>query len=307
LRRLELLTYQAEAKILSGQPGTADAIYALIMGELVRLGRDRGHMAFSIRNLRIDAANSSGDLNAALALIDDTLASHGRDFPDQPAPVLMLFERSLVLAALGRDREALAGFTALTASGQVADRQIKYLALLEQAVEHSVMGRAGKAEADFRRALEFARDNGANFGPSDDLAQRLARAKLDLNARQFDKAREGLTRALAADKAQDLARATIFRLRSRANLGAGDLTAAAADAQDGLALSERLRGDKPRSVWVGLASAAAADVAYARGDPAMARGAYAVVIDQLGNSVESSHPTLLRARERIRQLAGSGP
>jgi serine/threonine-protein kinase len=306
LRRLELLTYQAEAQILSGQPGKADAIYASITEDLKKMGRDRGTLAYGIRNHRIDAAISSGDLHSAMAFIDESLAILRQDVPDRPPPMLTLFERSFVLARLGNDREALAGFDALTGAGAGQDRRVAYLAWLDAAVVRSRMGQADRAEVDYRQAIQLASVGRADFGPSDELARYIARARLDLRKHLPGKVRVDMAAALKADTAEDLARAMILILKANAELETGALGEAAADARDGLSLSQKLRGDKPYSAWVGLASSTVAQVAYARGDLSFARKAYETAVDQLGRTVDATHPDLRQARARLQELRGKG-
>jgi tetratricopeptide (TPR) repeat protein len=305
LRRLELLTFQADAQILNGQPAKAEETYSQVMNDLRRLGRDRGTLASGLGIRRLDAAISSGDLHKALSLIDDAIAIARQDLPDRAPPVLLLYERSLVLSDLGKYSDALAGFEVVTHIAPAEDRRVTHSSLLAGSVALSRMGQFSEAENHYRRAVEFERNDRGELGPADKLTRMLARAKLDLDRREYEAARQMLNQALQVDGAAVLAVASTHYFRSLANLGLGDVNDAATDAQVALQMSEKLRGDKPYSAWVGLASSAVAQVASARKDTATAQTSYAMAVEQLGHSVDEGHPVLMEVRMRLRQLQGS--
>ena len=309
LRRLELLTYQAAALNLNGQPAKADQIYARVMADLHLLGRERGTLAADIGDRRIVAAISTGDLRKALALVDEAIALARQDFPDRPPPLRWLNERSRLLSDVGRYSEALAGFEVIGRIAPGEDRMNFRLMLLGRAVASSGLGRFDAAEKYYRQALELERNGQDSFGVGGALPRLHARAKLDLDQRRYDRARQTLTEALQIVGAENLALATTRYLRSLAELGADDISAAESDAGLALKLSEKLRGDEPFSAWVGLASFAEAQVASRRGDVALARKSYQVAVEQLANTVADVHPVLVQARLRLQQLrdAASSP
>jgi tetratricopeptide (TPR) repeat protein len=302
LHRLEFLTIKADAQILNGKPAEAEEGYAQVMNDLHRVGRDRGAVASSIRIRRIDAASSSGDLHGALALIDEAIAINREDLPDRAPPVLLLYERGLVLSDLGLYGDALSGFESILRHYAKEDRRVTYSSFLASAVALSRIGKRNEAEKYYERAVALAKNSGGGFGPADELKRMLARARLDIDRREFVGAREVLSQALQVEGALDVAVMSIHYLRSQASLGSGDVDNAKADAQVALQMSETLRGAKPYSAWVGLASFAVAQVASARTDMANARASFAMSIEQLQHSVNDGHPVLMQARERFREL-----
>jgi serine/threonine-protein kinase len=306
--RLQLLTFQAQAQALNGQPGRADASYAQIMSELQRLGRDRGNWANYVRSNRVDAAVSSGDLHLALSLIDEAIGTRAQDVPDRPPPALSLYARSGVAADLGRYSEALAGFEKAAALAASQDRTIEQRALLDAAVVLSKLGRPEEAEQHYRRGVDIAGPELAGQGPSGDIARLLTRAKLDLDRHYFHSARENLSQALQlAGGGAAMVAASIQRYRALADLGDGDVDEALRDARVALESSKALRGDKTFSVWVGQTELALGQALQARGDVSGARQAYAAAMEQLSHSVEAAHPALQQARTLLSDASRATP
>ena len=305
LRRLELLTYLAEAQVLNGKPGIADRGYAYIMQELERLGRARSALGDDVRNDRRSAARYSGDLQLALEQTDEAIENFREDAPDRPPPALWLYHRSLALADLGRYAEALQGFEHLAPFAASQDRVTQQRAEFDEAAVLAKLGRSEDAERHYRAAVALAGEGVPGQVPMVDIAALLTRAKLDLQAGRFAAARQSLTSVLQAASVGAVSLANARRLRALADLGAGNLEEALDDARTAVALREKQRGDRPFSAWVGEAKLVLGQVWQAKGDLSQARAAYIDAVTELTNTVGATHPELQQARALLAQIKGT--
>ncbi len=300
---LELLTFQANAQLLNGEPAKADAAYAQLLAELDRLGRSRGELGNGVRNSRLRAAVVSGDMGLALTLVDENLAILASDFPDHHLPAAPLMSRALILTYLARYDDALAGVDTVLRTAAPADAYIRQRALLDRAFVLSRLGRDHTAQAQYQQAAAAADPKAAANDPDLAAFALLTRASLDVDNARFAAARTVLAEVLKVTgaPAQSLARA--HRLLADAALGLNDRDAALAEARLAVAASQKLRGDKPGSVWVGEAQATLAAVLAARGDSAAARTAYADAAAQLGGGAGPGHPRIAELQRREQALA----
>jgi tetratricopeptide (TPR) repeat protein len=301
-QHLKLLLYRSVAESLNGQPGKADAGYAAIMDELRRMGRDRGPLSSEVRNNRRSDAIRSGDLKLALTIVDEEIAIVKHDFPDRPLPVLPLYERSKILAWQGYSAQALSGFDQVIELA-ISDRAIAQRALLDSARVLSQLGRNAEAERRYRSAVAANAPVGAGLvAPAQlDLASLLVRAQLDLDLNQYVATRQDISAALQIKGAPLFSLAYAHRLRALADLGAhGDLDEALLDARFARDATERLRGDKPYSFWVGQADLVLGQVLRSQGDGQGARKVFAEAKDQLLQSVGDEHPDTRQARSLMR-------
>jgi serine/threonine protein kinase len=251
LVRLKLLTHRAQAMALNGQPATADEIFARVLIELRALGRDRGVRGNIIRDYRIYNALNSGDLRTALAQVDEQLAIVAEDDPQSPPPILPVYERGEVNANLGHDMLALRDYAATQRLAAANSPTFVALSHLNGAAALSRLGRTKEAEAQFEAGALVARGLGGQLSVRRTLF--MARAKLDLEARRYREAQLNLDQALQIANLGPLSDATIYRYRALARLGQSDWRGAVEDAQVAAKTFDRLRGDHPRSLWVGQA------------------------------------------------------
>lgn len=305
LRRLELLSYLAEAEVVNGKPGSADRRYAYVMQELERLGRARSALGDDVRNDRRSAALYSGDLQLALAQTDEAIATFREDAPDGPPPALWLYHRSVVLADLGRYAEALEGFERLALVAATQDRVTEQRAQFDEAATLAKLGRSEEAERHYRAALALARASVPGQVPMVDIAALLTRAKLDLQAGRLPAAHESLTGVLQAPAVGAVSLANARRLRALADLGTGNLEEALEDARTAVSMTEKQRGDKPYSAWVGEAKLVLAQVWQARGDLSQAGKACDEALTELTHTVGATHPGLQQAQALLAQIAGA--
>jgi serine/threonine protein kinase/tetratricopeptide (TPR) repeat protein len=302
LRRLELLSYLAEAQVLNGKPAAADRGYAYVMQELERLGRARSALGDDVRNDRRSAARYSGDLKLALEQTEAAIERFKEDAPDRPPPALWMYHRSLALADLGRYIEALDGFEHLAPFAASQDRVTQQRAELDEAAVLAKLGRMQEAERHYRIGVAIAGAGVAGQIPMVDIAALLTRAKLDLQAGRFASARQSLTSVLQAASVGAVSLANARRLRALADLGAGNLDEALDDARTAVALRVKQQGDRPFSAWVGEAKLVLGQVWQAKGDVRQAQEAYAGAVTQLTGTVGAEHPELQQANALLAAL-----
>jgi serine/threonine-protein kinase len=294
-QRLELLTYQAEAQALDGRPNEAEQGYAYVLAELKRLGRERNELSEEVLADRFNASLRSGDFNLAFDQAVDAIAILNEDFPDRPPPAVWLYQRSMVLAYLGRYSEAVDGFQSVAGAAS-EDRLSRQRAELDTAAALSKLGRTQEAERHYRTAIDIANSGAPGKVPLSDIANLLTRAKLDLDEQHYAAARDTLSQVLKAPAAGATSISTAHRLRAIAELWMGDLDQALEDAKTAVGMSERQRGDKPYSAWVGQSKLVLGQVLQARGQTPDAQAAYSEAVAQLTMSVGTDHPALQQAR-----------
>jgi len=299
-QRLELLTYRAEAQALDGKPNEADQGYAYVLAELKRLGRERNELSEEVLADRFNASLRSGDFKLAFDQAVDAIAILNEDFPDRPPPAVWLYQRSMVLSYLGRYQQAVDGFQSVAQTAS-QDRLSRQRAELDTAAALSKLGRTEEAERHYRTAIDIANSGSPGQVPLSDIANLLTRAKLDLDERHYPAARDTLSQVLKSPAVGATSLSTAHRLRAIAELGAGDLDQALEDAKTAVGMSERQRGDKPYSAWLGQAKLVLGQVLQAKGLNPDAQAAYSDAVAQLTMSVGTDHPALQQARALLAQ------
>lgn len=302
LKALELRILQARADALLGQPARAETAFAQIMVELQRLGRDRGTWGDVARWGRIDAAIASGDLLVALAQIDAAIDIDAQGVPEK-APILLLYDRAVVLAALARHKQALAQFRAVAELAAAKEPEFYRRARLNAAVVCAKLGRFDAAEREYQLATQHA--GGMRAGSPGEVSQLMARARVDLAHQSYSAARRGLSEAMGKPAAAAYL-PDLQQYRAEAELGAADLAAAESDARAVVAVLGKQAGAGVSSYWLGYAELVLGKVLLAAGRGAEARTHLEQAVRELGGSTDASHPALLDARNRLKQFQASG-
>jgi len=112
-------------------------------------------------------------------------------------------------------------------------------------------------------------------------------------------AKQGLDGLLAAPQAQPQTLTSAASLRSLARLAGGDASGAIEDATQAVSIGEKLRADRPFSIWVGRAKLALGKALLCRGDVRGADAALEAARAQLDGSAGAGHPAALEARRLI--------
>jgi len=280
-----------KASILMYTPrvAEADALFAQAAAAMRRQGRDQGMSYVATLNNWALANFLAGQLHAARARHDETLALARRNAGAQGvSPINFLnaatdrLELGLYREALGLYDQTLAAARRWQDAGFAASAQcLGALALLrdghaDEAQQRLAAGRAerlGDSPGDRIAAGNCAGAN-AQFA--------LARGDAPTALKTFDE-------ALANKSLRDATHAHLLQWRSRARLAAGDADAARADAEASLQTARQLQGAQAESFRTALALDA---LARATGDAATRREADAA----LAASVAPTH--WLRDRSR---------
>jgi len=285
MQRLELMLFLAQADSIGGHPDRADQAFAQIQAELRTLGRDRGNWGTRVRLARADAAISSGDLRSALALLEEIIAIQARDLPNSPAPEAVLTDRNTVLLELGDDSRALAGFTAVAEAAGDAAPIARRDALFNAAVAAARLGRTQDARRLFAGATAVATGTSGGQDAADEIVRLLAQGKIELAGADYRASRATLSRAIAMPGLMVETLSVLYRIRAEAALGDGDPAAALADARIALSQAEQLRGDRPFSVWTGLAQLTLGRALQAAGQGKAANLSWRQAYEQLSRSL----------------------
>jgi serine/threonine-protein kinase len=297
---LDLLTFRAMALAQSGRPAKAEEEYVRILGELRKIGRERGEAADFAQLGRIEAAYDSGDFRLALDLIGESIAAQDKDIPGR-TPLIQLYQRGTILAYMERYQEALAEFDEIARLAANKEVTLARRANLDAAEMLSRLGRLDAAEHRFVTTIRS--EAGDPASTPHDLAALLCRAKINLARRDFAGARSILDRVEHFEAVPPHSLAMVHYYRSIANLALGDAQGAERDAEIAVAAGEKRRGDRKYSIWVGFAQLALGQALEAKGDFAAARDVYRSAAAQIAGSAGREHPGVARANDALRRVS----
>jgi len=283
----ELLGNLGTAYQDNGNAAEADRYFAQALQKYVELGRERGHVALTVRGNLATLRGDMGKPAAALALIDEILQIARGDDPSAPGPLYALLNRSHTLRALGRYAEANAAYAL---ANQVAREQDN-----PSATASTWLGMAGVAREQGDLATAQRRIDDASTLIDKRLpAGAPVRARLLSEQAWLKLVRGQPAEALAAFDALLLlpapppatAAALMGRADSERLLGRAD--AALADARKALAITQTLQAGLPHSARAGAAWLELGQVLMARGDAAAATSALATAAEQLSDTVDAA-------------------
>ncbi|MGZ5184103.1 MAG: protein kinase domain-containing protein [Caldimonas sp.] len=282
----------------NGRPREADAYFASALQKYVELGRERGHVALTVRSNLATLRGDMGDPTAALALTDEILQIAQGDDPSSQPPLYLLVNRAHLLRAVGRYAEAVAAYEVANRAARRQDNP--------SASASTLLGMAGVAREQGDLATAQRRIDEAKAI----VDARLPRGapvlgRLTFEAAMLDLARAQPAPALAAfasllDKPGPpaaVAAALIGRAESAMRLG--QLDAALADARQANSLAESLQGGAPYSARVGAARLELGQVLKARGDAAGAAAAFKAAADHLSHTVAAAQWQRVMAGELL--------
>ena len=263
-----LLVLKASILMYTPRVAEADALFAQAAVSMKKLGRDKGMSYVATLNNWALANFLAGQLSAAQARHDETLAlAKPNAGPQGVSPINYLnaatdrLEAGLYREALDFYDQTLAAARTWKNAGVAASAQcLGALALLRD-------GRAAEAQA----RLTAGRAEKLTDSPGDRIAAgncSSATAQMALAQGDAATALKGFGEVLANKSLRDATRAHLLQWRSRAHLAAGDQAAATADAQTSLTVARQLQGAQPASFRTALALDALARVQAASQDPA---------------------------------------
>jgi serine/threonine-protein kinase len=310
LRRQRDSLPELEAQILgtlaaayqdNGRNVDADRFFATALQKYVELGRDRGHVALTVRNNWAALHSEVGEPKAALALFNEILQIAQGEDPASRPPLYLLVNRAHILKFVGRYEDALTAYeTALAVAREQVNFGFMASTLLGIAGLAREQGDLAKAERYFGEAKAIV---DARIPPGATVVGRLGveRGFLDLARGQPAAAYTAFDTVL---KQPGPLAGTVVALVGRAESAArqGETDAALDDAQRAIKMAESLQGGKPYSFRTGGAWLQLGQILKARGDIPGATRAFEMAIDHLSHTVDASQLQLLAARDALQGL-----
>jgi serine/threonine-protein kinase len=282
---------------LHGQNREADEYFRQAIQKYTDLGREASASAITMRNNWAVTVEGAGAPRQALEIHDRTLSLMAGRHQGEPAPPTITGNRARVLEALGRYREARIAYEAeLSRAEQQHD-------IFAQA--HGLSGLASTALAMHDRSMaeQYQQHLTAllTLAIADDAQPRkwraLVQGRLDMNAGRFEAAREQFGRALSNPYTWVGMNARLGK--SEAELRGGHAAAAAEDARLALNAARAMQGNLQWSSYTGLSWLALGRADLPMRKNAEAQRALRSAIDNLSNTLDDGHPSLLEARSLL--------
>jgi tetratricopeptide (TPR) repeat protein len=297
----ELLGSLGTAYQDNARPAEADKYFAAALQKYAELGRDRGHVALTVRSNLATLRADMGDPVAALALTDEILQIAKGDDPSSQPPLYALLNRAHYLRFLGRYEDATSAYQV---ANDVARRQDN-----PSAIASSLLGMGGVAreQGDLttaqRRVDEAKATIDTRLPRGAPVVGRLTfeRGMLDLARGQPEPAFAAFEAVLKKPGPPGAVAAALVG-RADSLLRLGRLDAALADSRQAIALAESLQGGKRYSARTGAAQLELGLVMKARSDAAGAADAFKAAVDNLSHTVDAAQWQFVMSRA---QLQGS--
>jgi len=277
---------------LNGRIDEADRHYEAATAKFASLGLAGGTHAVALFNNWGVLNERAGDVRRALAVCERALlASQEAGAP--PSPYVAI-NRARALEGLGRLEQAEAGYRqGLEIGRNTGNALVIGNALLSLA---SVAVSQGRAE----QALAWMVEAGEDLPAPTAVMRLIVQGRLAL-LQGNDAAAASSFSAAVGERPALPGTFTALLGRSQAHRRLRALPAALADAQDALALAEKLQGGKPHSFRTGLAWLALAQLQRQQHDAAAAQRAADMALVQLAHAVDAEHPALAEASRMAQQ------
>jgi serine/threonine-protein kinase len=292
-REGEFLGSVAYSQHLNGNSGEAQRYFALAVRRFVEAGRGSSPDAVAVRNNWAVASNDTGNPRRALELYDELIAGAAQMGSGSP-PVYLLANRARSLEMVGRLAQAREAY----ADCEQAARQLSS----PGEVTYCEVGQASAAEelGDLAAAKEHLGAAAlllAAVPPESPaaLAVQLIRARVALAEGRIEDARRAVSASIGAHVPISLSTMSLIE-RARINLHEQQLTAALTDAETALKAAQTLQAGAPYSNRTGIAWLTLGEVQQASNNQQEAQRAFTAAIEQLSNTVDPDHPSLLKAR-----------
>ncbi len=292
----ELLGSLGTAYQDNARPAEADKYFAAALQKYAELGRDRGHVALTVRNNLATLRADMGDPAAALALTDEILQIAKGDDPSSQPPLYALLNRAHYLRFIGRYDDAVPAYQVANEVARLQDNP--------SATASALLGMGGVAreQGDLvtaqRRVDEASAIIDMRLPRGAPVVGRLTfeRGMLDLARGQPAPAFAAFETLLKKPGPPGAVAAALIG-RADSSLRLGQLDAALADARQANSLAESLQGGKPYSSRTGAARLELGQVLEARGDAAGAADAFKAAVDHLSHTVAAGQWQLVMARD----------
>jgi tetratricopeptide (TPR) repeat protein len=288
----------AYALMLSNRTEEADAEYAAAMDAYRAVGGASSPGTIAILNNWALLSRNVGDVKRALEVVDEAIAIASRGDDSNAIPPYLAVNRASALLSLGRLDEALTA----------VDRALAIAAAVKSDVGrfHALAVKAGvmSEQRDFATAEGIVEDaerlaSQLQPGTYDAPGLTLRRAEIAVARHQPKAALDVLSPLLetfSAGKVSNQNAATALRLRADALSQLGDSAAALRDADEALAIAERLQGKRTHSLRTGQALLLRARIRRASGDVVGSRADADRAVGHLAAMLHEGHPDRQRAR-----------
>ncbi len=271
-RQFEAPLLMLKASILMYTPrvAEADALFAGAAQSMKQLGRDKGPDYVATLNNWALANFLAGQLDAAQTRHDEALALAKQNAGPQGVWPINLLNAATDRLELGRYAEALALYDQTLAAAR-AWHNAGFAASAQCLGAMALFRGEPGHDADARARLAAGRSEKlSDSNPSDRIAAGNctgAAAQFALAHGDAAGALKSFNDLLAVPKLRDATRAQLLQWRSRAQLAAGNASAARADAEASLTLAKQLQGGQRASFRTALALDALAGAQAAAQDP----------------------------------------
>jgi serine/threonine protein kinase/tetratricopeptide (TPR) repeat protein len=243
----------AYALMLSNRLDEADTEYAAAMTAYRDVGGASSPGTIAILNNWALLSRNVGDVKRALEVVDEAIAIASRGDAGAAIPPYLAVNRASALLSLGRLDEALVAVDrALAIAAAVKSDVAQFHALAVKAGVMSERRDFVKAEAIVDEAERLTRQLQA--GTYDAPGLKLRQAEIAVMQREPSRALDVLNPLVQTFRDGNVSNqnvATALRLRADALSQLGDHAAALRDADEALAVAQRLQGSRPHSLRTG--------------------------------------------------------
>lgn len=295
---VSLLASLGGAYTLDGRAAEGERQFEAALDKLETLGQAHSPQAIALTVNFAVLSQRAGDVRKSLELSERALAASARDAPDSPKSPYAVIARATALEYLGRFEEADAGY----AEGAALSMKLENKAAAWSATLGRAWVRIAQGKPD--EAARFIDEADQLMSPKPVGYSALTRGALALERGDMPGAIAGFEAAVGK---RQLHHDTIMGLLglSEAHLRLGRPAEAMAEAQEALAVADRLRGGKPASFRSALAQLAIARAQHAQGDAASARRSVGQALEQLRASVDPAHPAIAQAQEMANTIVSA--
>jgi len=302
-KRIEAMGLLAYAHYLDRETREADALYADIMAELERAGRDRTLLAADINN-NWGLLHFSGNLARAEPLCRRAVELRRSIEGAEAIAPTVTFNHAAVLMHLARYDEALPLYeeTIRTARAR-KEQRIETDAMLELSGLYVDAGDLDRADAQLKTLGPML--TGPRPDPFRQVQMAYYQGLLTLARGDAAGARDHFASAVGVFESRNSRIALfVFSLLglSRAHLALGDPATAAAKAERAIEVAASFVGKDGPSYLIGLSEAAVADARLQAGDRDAARAAFTQAVEHLTTTLGASHPATAAARRGLATL-----
>jgi len=280
---------------LQGRNDIAVQYYEKSMAEMARSGRDHEWLAATILGHWGIVASNAGDPRHAIELYDRVQSIYAQNGINANSRPTYSYNRARTLEQVGRFHEAQELYSTCASASDAQHAPLaRVYCLLGLASASRELGDLNAAVGYLNEASTLA---GTPLAPDYPAAPRMQiiRGRIAMKQGRLQEARACFDSVIENSKAAHI-NGDALRARAELNLQEGKLRAAEADARRMLTLAQEAQGSLPHSDRTGIAWLVLGEVLTKEGNTADARKAFTVAVDNMSDTVDPAHPSLVQAR-----------